>query len=508
MRALVVIAGTSPFLQALNPRLPACLVPCVDRPILQHVVESLIDRGIDTFDFVLHEFAREIEEFLGDGARWGSHFTFHLVCDPTRPYEPLRLLPKDDRAVLLLHADRLPLLPDRCALEQQSNQDALLYVSTEGALATATQEWTGSAILRSNVIESLRDGATRQQLEQHLRRIAGEEAIAEVQVLDFNDFQALLAAQRGILEGAQVVSHLAAREIEPGIWIARNVTIHPTAQLTAPVFIGENSRIGCGSKIGPNAVIGHDSIVDQYTEVIDSAVLPGSYCGEHLELDHVIIDRNRLVSSKHGAAVDISDTFILSGLRTKSRRNLFRFFFSRFLAALLLLLTLPLTLLTVVILLIFRRTPLVYRKRVVRLPLSEGDTPPHTFNLYSLRNSAAVPTTSKVGWVLLDFLPSLGQVVMGNLQLVGLSPRTEEEIRRMPRDWRTLYVQGHSGLLTEALVIHGPAANEDEVYSCEAYYTAVHGVGHDLSLALRFITGPLWVDPGRSTSAERSLSST
>jgi hypothetical protein len=44
-------------------------------------------------------------------------------------------------------------------------------------------------------------------------------------------------------------------------------------------------------------------------------------------------------------------------------------------------------------------------------------------------------------------------------------------------------------LVTEAFVIHGSEATEDELYSSEAYYSAVNGVGHDLALAVRFVTG-------------------
>jgi NDP-sugar pyrophosphorylase family protein len=486
-------------LQELTPRLPAALVPCVDRPILQHLVEYLVDRGLGTFDFVLHESACEIEEFLGDGTRWGSKFTYHLIRDPKFPYDCLKLLSNDGQPVLLVHADCMPILPDRQILEQQAALDTFLYVSQTNT-GENTSEWTGSAILRRDVVDALADGATRVQLEQHLRRFASEETIASIDVLDFRDFGALLAAQRRILSNSAGITHLAAREVEPGTWIGRNVTIHPTAQLTPPVFIGENSRIGSSAKIGPNAVVGHDSIIDKHTEVIDSAVLPGSYCGENLELAHVIVDRNRLVSTGLGSAVKITDTFILSGLHGKSRKHSSRSIISGCFAAFLFVISLPLLLVTGLTLLFFRRAPLVYSKPVVHLPASEEDGPLKTFRLYSFRNPAGARSRTRISWLLLDFLPALGQVVAGRLHLIGLCPRTEEEIKNMPDDWRSLYLQGHAGLLTEAFVVHGPAATEDEVYSCEAYYTAMNTVGHDVSLVIRFVTS--MTQPTLQTSAE------
>lgn len=490
MRALVVVAGTFPALRELTPRSPAPLVQCVDRPVLQHVVEYLVERGVSTFDFVLHESAREIEKFLGDGARWGSRFTFHLVCDPNYPYEPLKLLPDNGEAILLVHADRLPLLPDRSVLEQQSTPDVLFYQLTAIDPSSHLPEWSGSALLQTKVIPFLPDNSTSELLEQHLRKFAGETAIAAIELLDFRRLEMLLEAQRWILDNSRGTTHLAAREVDPGIWIARNVTIHPTAQLTAPLFIGENSRIGAGARIGPNAVVGHGSIIDQRTEVIDSAVMPGSYCGEHLELDHVMVDRNRLLNGRLGTAVNVSDTFILSGLRSQEHQHSVRSIVSRALAAVLFLITLPVVLLTGMVLLVVRRKSPMYRKLVAQIPVADENAPLQTFSLYSFRNLSEGEPFSKLRWILLDFLPALGQVAAGKLHMIGVRPRMPDEIRTMPEDWRTLYLQSRAGLLTEAFVIHGPLATEDEVYSCEAYYTAVNGWGHDLSLAVRFVTGP------------------
>jgi NDP-sugar pyrophosphorylase family protein len=487
MRALIIVAGAFPVLRGLTSHRPAVLVPCVDRPILQHLVESLVDSGIGVFDFILHEAPREIENFLGDGTRWGSRFTFHLVGDPDRPYEPLKLLPRDGQPILLVHADRMPVLPERKILEDREDRNTLFNTvpkSYGGDIAA----WTGSAILQSDAVKQVPSDVTESQLQEQLLKIVGVADIVAVDVLDFRSYETFLEAQRRILSDSPASAHLSAREVEPGIWIANNVVIHPTAQLTAPVFVGENSRIGAGTKVGPNAVVGHDTIIDQHTLIIDSAVLPGTYCGEHLELDHVIVDRNRLASSRLGTIVNVSDSFILSGLRAKSSKHSLRSILSRSLAAFLLVVTLPVVAATALFLLIFRSKPVFYCKRVVRIPATFVSHALPTFNLYSFRNPTAMRPFTKLSCVLMDFLPSMSQIVTGKLHFIGMYPRTEAEIEAMADDWRTLYLQSRAGLVTEAFVIHGSEATEDEVYSSEAYYSAVTGVGHDLALAVRFVT--------------------
>lgn len=486
MRCLIIVAGTSPSLPKMLPRLPGALVPCVDRPILQHLIEGLVDRGFTTFDFVLHECAGEIEQFLGDGARWGTRFAFHLTSDPTAPYESMRLLMDDGQPVLLTHLDRMPLLPKQPILEQHRTQGTFIY--TDASDESGGLQWTGTAFISYAALRSIPVRATREQVGQVLRQTAGI-ASGAIDFLSFSDFGALLESQRKILNDADSGTHLAAREIEPGIWLARNVVIHPTAQLTAPIYIGENSRIGYGAQIGPNAAIGHDTIIDKHSHVIDSSVLPGSYCGEHLELDHVIVDRNHLINCKLAAAVNISDAFILSGLRQTKNKQRFMALLSRALAAILLLLTLPIVVLTVLALALARGKSPLHRRRVVKLPALIADLEDQAFELCSFRQPNSRRPISRLGWLLLDFLPALGQVATGKLHLVGVRPLSPEEIRRMPADWRALYLAGRTGLLTEAFVIHGARATEDDIYACEAYYTAVDSVFHDISLAVRFVVG-------------------
>jgi carbonic anhydrase/acetyltransferase-like protein (isoleucine patch superfamily) len=307
--------------------------------------------------------------------------------------------------------------------------------------------------------------------------------------LDFRDFETTMQAQRCVLTNSDANSHLSAREVEPGMWIARNVMIHPTAHLTTPLFIGENSRIGEGATIGPNAVIGRDSIVDKHTRIIDSAVYPGSYCGENLELDHVIVDRNRLLDGHLGAVVKVTDSFILSSLKGQRKsEQWFRSVLSVCLGALLFVLTLAIVLSTAVALAMLRQGPVLYRKRVVRIPASEEPESWQYFDLWSFRNPEHPGTDKLWRWILFDFLPALPQVVKGDLRLIGVQPRSKDEIQSTPTDWKALYLQANAGLITEAFVLHGASATEDEIYSSEVYYSAMTSLTHDVSLALRFVT--------------------
>ena len=110
MKAVIIATGLNSEMSALNERSPIPLLPVGDRPFIQHIVEALVERGITEFDFVLHHLPEKLEHLLGDGARWGCRFQFHLARNAARPYGMLKTL-RADEPILLAHADRLPALP-------------------------------------------------------------------------------------------------------------------------------------------------------------------------------------------------------------------------------------------------------------------------------------------------------------------------------------------------------------------------------------------------------------
>jgi NDP-sugar pyrophosphorylase family protein len=110
MIALIVAQGVNQGMEALNERYPSPLLPLVDRPFIQHVVEFVAEGGITQFEFVLSHLSEKIEDFLCDGSRWGCTFRFLLARDPSHPYDILKTvrLGEDTGSLLLVHADRLP----------------------------------------------------------------------------------------------------------------------------------------------------------------------------------------------------------------------------------------------------------------------------------------------------------------------------------------------------------------------------------------------------------------
>jgi lipopolysaccharide/colanic/teichoic acid biosynthesis glycosyltransferase len=475
------------------------LLPLVDRPFLQHIVEYLVEQGILDFDFVLSHLPEKIEHLLGDGTRWGSTFRFHLVGDASRPYRLLpTILPRDGQEPLLLgHADRLPQfsLADLRSLPQHRMPVVFSWQNPSRSAAIERGPWTGWAWLPSSCLAQCPNDVEEQGLATFLlARAQTEGVVVEVpQVLSVQSYDELLAAHHTVLTKQFPGLLLTGRETDEGIWLSRNVSLHPTAKLTPPVYIGENCRIGRGVQVGPNVVIGKNCILDARSTVSDSLIFSGSYVGEALELADAIVDRNCLVNVRVGAAISVADNFILGSLAEHDLRQWLTGCLSRLASWGLLALTWPLLLLTACVLKLVRRGPVWHAREVVRLPASSAEVTWQTFRLWSFLPTAAPGTPGPpavadgLRHFFCRFLPALINIAKGELHFVGVAPRTPAELSLLAPDWRALYLRTKAGIVTEAYINFGPAPTEDEVYSAETFYSAMAGFRHDAKLLLAYV---------------------
>jgi lipopolysaccharide/colanic/teichoic acid biosynthesis glycosyltransferase len=312
----------------------------------------------------------------------------------------------------------------------------------------------------------------------------------------------LIASHQGVLTKKKSGLMVRGREIEETIWLARNVSLHPTAKLMPPLYIGENCRIGRGAQIGPGAVIGRNCVLDEKSTVTRSVIFPGSYVGEALELSDAIVDKNCLINVRVGSEITIQEDFILGSLAEKQLSRGWNRLVSQAAAILLLIPALPIIAGLALYLKLRRPEPVFTTRPVVGLPAGSESASWKTFALISLRSgkrSSGKKTSESVsspnqsdglpaGWrhFFLIFLPALINIARGELRFVGVPPRTVQDIRDLPRDWRALYLKSKPGIVTEAIVNFGPQATRDEMYSAEAVYSVSAGLIHDLKVLLKY----------------------
>ncbi len=74
-----------------------------------------------------------------------------------------------------------------------------------------------------------------------------------------------------------------------GIWVGSGVDIHPTAQLSSPVFIGSGASIGRDAVLGEHTVIGANALVDAGAYVARSVIGGGSFVGGGMRVTDSVV---------------------------------------------------------------------------------------------------------------------------------------------------------------------------------------------------------------------------
>jgi len=497
MIGVIVLPGPSSTMHGLDTQRSLSLLSLGDRPILQHIVESLVVQGVTSIELIVGHAPERVEAMLGNGDRWGCSFRYHLATQPERPYRSLKIIDRTkSESWVLIHAERFPCLNISTL---PVTKTVLYYGRPQGDLnerpdpsvveGSESESWWGTAVFPAGDMSERLANKTPNELHEYLQQMvisAEATVIAVTEWINASTPAALLETQSRLLSRQLNGLMISGIERQPGIWVSRNVVIHPSVELIAPLYIGPNCRLNSGVKLGPDVVISGDCIVDTNTSIEQSLVMPGSYIGEGLELNKTVVDRNLLINVRLGTSVDIIESFLLGGLEQTTRQSWLGRAIQSILALSLIVFLLPISLLSLIYFVVVRRVSYT-SVEVIQLPAGKNTFSTRSYALPCL-GADAWKVHRPAGWdaFLRQFLPGLFAIVSGRISFVGLPPRSEEEIQQLPAEWRAIYQEGRAGLITEAGFAVPDAEDETQLYLADAYYTARQSWLYDIRLASKY----------------------
>ncbi len=72
IQAFIFAAGLGTRLRPITDTMPKALVPIAERPLIEHVIESLQSQGINDFIVNVHHLAEQVEDYLAERSDFGS----------------------------------------------------------------------------------------------------------------------------------------------------------------------------------------------------------------------------------------------------------------------------------------------------------------------------------------------------------------------------------------------------------------------------------------------------
>lgn len=414
------------------------LMPVGDRPWMQHLIEHWVEAGIREFLVVLYHRGPDIEALLRDGQRWGVRIDYRLAQSADHPLAALRGLQLETP---LLVGSSLS-LPELSSFSPESGHRYGDWQMVDGsewarALQIPWSEWLGDTPPQGHV------------------RLQG--------------YESLLTCNRSWLEKSWTRTP-EGREVEPGIWIGRDVVLHPTVRLQAPVAVGAHCRVGASASLGPGAVLGPGCLVEERCQVLESVVCPGTFLGPGLQVEGMVASPGELRLSGESQPIAIPDPSLLGSTRVSGGR--FRGWFLRALARVLGWLL----------------APLAWWSARSQAPRTVAYVPwGSDASLERHLPGSDEPCVRIRQHFWRCFLPALSWAARGEIGLVGLHPRSAAELERLAPHARRRYLSHGPGLVSESLLQFGAGAQEAEVELAEAYQAAHPGLAYSLQLLYRYL---------------------
>ncbi|AWL11627.1 Arabinose 5-phosphate isomerase GutQ [Saliniradius amylolyticus] len=105
----IMAGGLGTRLRPLTDECPKPMLKVGDKPILETILQSFIDAGFSNFYISTHYMPEKIQDYFGDGSRWGVDIHYVHEASPLGTGGALGLLPDDlpDLPIIMINGDIL-----------------------------------------------------------------------------------------------------------------------------------------------------------------------------------------------------------------------------------------------------------------------------------------------------------------------------------------------------------------------------------------------------------------
>ena len=331
MRAVLMAGGSGTRLRPLTCDLPKPMVPILNRPIAEHIINLLKRHQVTEVVATLHYLPDVMRDYFQDGSDFGVQMTYAVEED-----QPLgtagcvkNIAELLDETFLVISGDSITDFDLTAAIEfNKRNKSKATLILTRvpnpvefGVVITDEQMRirrflekpsaseifsdtvnTGTYILEPSVLDYLPVNEECDFSKDLFPLLLEKDEpmfgyIADGYWCDVGHLDAYREAQYDGLQ-QKVVLDYAYEEQKPGIWVGQNTFIDPTAKIEAPALIGSNCRIGQRVNIEAGTVIGDNVTVGADADLKRPILWNGAIIGEEVHLRACVICRGTRVDRR------------------------------------------------------------------------------------------------------------------------------------------------------------------------------------------------------------------
>jgi UDP-N-acetylglucosamine diphosphorylase/glucosamine-1-phosphate N-acetyltransferase len=307
MKAIVLVAGKGTRMEPLTSNCPKVMLQVANKPILEHILNSAIEAGIEGFVFITGYLEEQIREYFGDGSKWGVSIEYVRQKEQLGTANAIGCAKGYvNGAFLVLNGDMLIGQEDLKALVSRKEEAVICVKEVENPSDFGVLETENNRVVR--IIEKPKNPPTNlANAGIYLFRESIFDFIDRTRASVRNEFEITDSIQMLIDSGAAVgYSSLDGRWIDIG---------YPWDLLKANEYLLKGLRGRCEGIVEPNATIKGEVVIGKGTLIRNGSYIEGPVIiGENCDIGPNCFIRPSTAIGNHvrvGNAVEIKNTIIM-----------------------------------------------------------------------------------------------------------------------------------------------------------------------------------------------------
>ncbi len=322
MKAMVLAAGVGSRLDPLTRNLPKPMVPIINKPVLEHIIEKLASNGIKDIMINVHYLGDQIMDYFGKGSKWGVRIKYSKEdqlwgdagsvkrCEDFFDEDTFLVVGGDDltdidfNRLVRFHEEKKALATISLTLVDDPSEYGIALLNDRGKITRFLEKPKGEVIFSNSantgvyvfnrrVLDLIPKGVQYGfgnslfplLLEQKTRFYG---YLTSAYWKDVGNLRQYQEAHWDAMNGRTDLK-FPVKEQKKYIWKGDNVEIDPTAEIGYPVIIGNNCRIEKGAKLLEHTVLADGCVLEEGSVVKQSILWPGAVVMRNTMIERCVV---------------------------------------------------------------------------------------------------------------------------------------------------------------------------------------------------------------------------
>jgi NDP-sugar pyrophosphorylase family protein len=331
---MVLAAGVGTRLDPLTTQIPKPLVPVANKPVMEYIINLLLQHGFTQVSVNLHHLPDSIKNYFGDGSAFGLKINYLFENTLSGDAGGVRGCMEHlcDGTFVVIMGDLLTDAKLGSLVEQHKKMKALATIALKpvtdvsqfGVAVLDSEGWitefqekphpdearsnlasTGIYIFEPAIFDFIpKTGVYAFGKQLFPQLLKEKQRVLGLSIESYWSDVGTLAQYRqsnfDILNG-KFTANLAGKQINDErfcSWQSDTAKVDPGSFIEGNLVLGNNSVIKANAKIVGNVVIGDDCIIEEGVLIQDTVIWSGSYIGRNAKIKNSVLGLNSKIESE------------------------------------------------------------------------------------------------------------------------------------------------------------------------------------------------------------------